>query len=168
MIERRHLLAMVPASLAGACTTSVLAGPAHRDAEAAAGRFYGVLNRALRSGDMSLLAQVVARDAVDHDPVPGMKPGLEGIAEAFAGFRATFGDAEFTIEDVIAGTDRAACRVRVTATHRGELFGVAASGRRLSWMVIDILRFADGGLMAERWGAFDEAGQRRQLGASCG
>ena len=166
MIGRRNLIALVPASLAGACSHPGLAGPPHRDSAAAARRFYGVLNRALQSGDMSLLAQVVAQGAVDHNPVD-MKPGLEGIAEAFAGFRATFGDAEFAIEDVIAGADRAACRLHVTATHRGELFGVAATGRRLSWRVIDILRFTDGGLMAERWGLPDDAGMRRQLGASC-
>ncbi len=134
------------------------------DTRAAARRFYDVLTRALQSGDLSSLAEVVARDAVDHNPVPGMKPGLEGIAESFAELRAAFGDAVFAVEDVVAEGDKAACRLRVRATHRATFMGVAPTGRQLSWTVIDMLRFA-GGKMVERWGLADEMGLLRLLGA---
>ncbi len=137
------------------------------ETRAAARHFYDVLTRGLQSGDLSALAEVVAEDAVNHNPVPGMKPGREGIAEAFGGFRATFGGAVFALEDVIADGDRAACRLRVRATHHGPYHGVAATGRQVSWTVIDVLRF-DGGLMVERWGLADEMGVLRQLGAAPG
>jgi len=137
------------------------------DTRAAARHFYDVLTRALQSGDLSSLAEVVAADAVDHNPVPGMKPGLEGIAESFGEFRAALGDAAFAVEDVIADGDKAACRLRVRATHRGTLMGVAPTGRELSWTVIDLLRFS-GGKMVERWGLADEMGMLRQAGAAPG
>jgi len=135
--------------------------------EDAARHFYDALNRALQSGDLSSLAEVIAADAVDHNPVPGMKPGLEGIAESFGDFRAALGDAVFSVEDVIADGDKAACRLRVRATHRGTFMGVAATGRQLSWTVIDLLRFA-GGKMVERWGLADEMALLRQIGAAPG
>ena len=135
------------------------------DIRAAARRFYEVLTRALQTGDLALLAQVVAADAVDHNPVPGMKPGLEGITDAFTGFRDIFGDAAFAVEDVIADGDKAACRLRVTAIHRGTYRGVAPTGRQVSWTVIDLLRFA-GGKMTERWGAADDVALLRQLDAA--
>jgi len=131
----------------------------------AARHFYQVLNAALASGDVASLAQVVAVDAIDHNPTPGMKPGLQGIQAGFTQFRAVFGEAVFSVEDVFAEGDKAACRVRVRAVHRGPLAGVAPTGRELSWTVIDILRFADG-KMVERWGVADELGVLRQLGAA--
>lgn len=137
------------------------------DTRAAARHFYDVLTRALESGDFSSLVEVIADDAVDHNPVPGMKPGREGIAASFAEFRRTFGSAVFALEDVIADGDKAACRLRVRATHRGALMGVAPTGRQLSWTVIDLLRFT-GSVMVERWGLADEMGILRQLDAAPG
>jgi predicted ester cyclase len=137
------------------------------DTRAAARRFYDLLSRALQSGDVSELAAAIAEDAADHNPVPGMKPGREGIVASFGDFRAAFGDAVFAVEDIIADRDRAACRVRVSAVHRGPFMGAPATGRQVSWMVIDLLRF-QGGLMVERWGLADEADMRRQLGAPRG
>lgn len=133
------------------------------DTRAAARRFYDVLTRALQTGDLSSLADVIADDAVDHNPVPGMKPGREGIAASFAEFRQTFDGATFALEDVIADGDKAACRLRVRATHRGTFMDIAPTGRQLSWTVLDLLRFS-GGKMVERWGLADETAMRRQMG----
>lgn len=64
-------------------------------AKADARRFYEQLNRVLTSGDLAKLDQVIAPDAVDHNPVPGMQQCLEGedgIAEG--GLLAQLGLAE--------------------------------------------------------------------------
>jgi predicted ester cyclase len=176
MIARRTLLTRLgvtalggAAACAGARTSTKGASnmAPTEDTRAAARHFYDVLTRGLQSGDLSSLAEVVAEDAVDHNPVPGMKPGREGIAASFAEFRKTFGDAVFALEDVIADGDKVACRLRVRATHRGTLMGVAPTGRQLGWTVIDLLRFS-GGLMVERWGLADEMGILRQLDAAPG
>jgi steroid delta-isomerase-like uncharacterized protein len=135
--------------------------------KANARRFYEHLNRAMRSGDMSELDAVIAPGAVDHDPVPGMKQGLEGIKAAFAEGRPAFPDTVFTVEDVVAEGDKAACRVSTRATHRGTFMGVPATGKVVTQTGIDILRF-EGGKLVERWGRFDELGLLAQLGLKPG
>lgn len=179
MIARRTLILGLAAALgvAGCTRASDTRGAAKGEStmklttsdetRTAARRFYDVLNGALRTGDLAALEHVIAADAMDHNPVPGMKPGLAGIAEAFAGFRTVFPDAVFAVEDVVAEGDKAACRIRVRATHRGRFLGVDPTSRQVTWTVIDLLRFADGKLV-ERWGLADEVGLLRQFGAAPG
>lgn len=131
--------------------------------KADAHRFYEHLNRALKSGNLAELDQVIAPDAVDHNPVPGMKQGLEGIKAAFGEVRIAFPDLVVTVEDVIAEGDKAACRVSQRATHRGTFQGMPATGKQVTQTGIDILRFADGKIV-ERWGEFDSLGLLAQLG----
>lgn len=138
--------------------------PVSAETKAAARRFYDSLNQALETGDFSLLDAVVAEDAVDHNPVPGMKQGLAGIKASFAAGRPAFPDLRFTVEDMIVEGDKVACRIVLRGTHRGPFQGVPASGARVSFTGIDILRF-EGGKMAERWGEFDDVSLLRQIGA---
>jgi predicted ester cyclase len=134
------------------------------DVKGVARRFYEVLNEAMRTGDLSLLDEVIARDAIDHNPEPGMKQGLEGIKAAFGAARAAFTDLVFTVEDMVAEGDKVACRIRTRSTHSGEFRGIPATGKRVTLTGIDILRVA-GGKLVERWGQFDDLGLLRQLGA---
>jgi pimeloyl-ACP methyl ester carboxylesterase/predicted ester cyclase len=135
----------------------------HADAR----RFYEHLNRALTSGNLSELDDVIARDVVDRNPVPGMTQGLEGIKEAFREVRLAFPDLLVTVEDVVAEGDKAACRVSTRGTHRGAFQGIRATGKQVRQTGIDILRFA-GGKVVERWGEFDALGLLAQLGAPAG
>jgi predicted ester cyclase len=132
------------------------------ETKAAARRFYDILNQALASGDLGSLGQVIAEDAVDHNPVPGMKQGLAGIAEAFGQGRGAFPDLQFTVEDMVAEGEKVACRITTRATHRGEFLGIQATGKQVTTTGIDILRMA-GGKLAERWGEFDTLGLLQQL-----
>ncbi len=133
------------------------------ETKADARRFYQHLNRALKSGNLAELDEVIAPDAVDHNPVPGMRQGLEGIKAAFGEVRLAFPDLAVTVEDVIAEGDKAACRLTTRATHRGTFHGVPASGKQVKQTGIDILRFAHGKVV-ERWGEFDTLGLLAQLG----
>ncbi|QSQ19809.1 ester cyclase [Pyxidicoccus parkwayensis] len=135
------------------------------DSKAHARRFYAVLEEAIHTGNVALLDDVTRVDVIDHNPDPDMKPGREGIKEAFGGLRAALPDARFVIEDIVAEGDRVACRVTTRATHRGPFMGFAPTGRAISYTVIDILRFSEDGKLIERWGLVDEATLRKQLSA---
>lgn len=89
---------------------------------------------------------------VDHTPsnVRSLTPGREGLRQAFAMFRQAFPDIRHVIEDVIADGDRVAVRLRAEGTHSGELFGIPASGQRISQEAIVIYRLADGKIV-DRW-----------------
>lgn len=115
------------------------------DTRNAAHRFYETLNRALGSGDVSLLDPLLAPDVIDHNPTPGMGAGRDGVKRAFAELRAAFPDYSGTIEDLVVEGDKAACRITGRMTHRG---------RQVEMHGIDILRFA-GGVLVERWGVFE-------------
>jgi predicted ester cyclase len=129
----------------------------------AARRFYETLNTAMRTVDTSVLDEVVAVDAVDHNPVPNMKPGRAGIAEAFLEMRAWFPDVTFTVEDVVAEGDKAAVRFTIRGTHRGAMHGIQPTGKKVVIKVIDVLRF-DGQQLRERWGESDRLSLYQQLG----
>jgi predicted ester cyclase/uncharacterized glyoxalase superfamily protein PhnB len=134
------------------------------EAKTAVHRIYEAFNRAIATGDLRLLDGVIATDAVDHNPDPGMKQGLEGIKEAFGGLRVAFPDYHFAVEDVIMEGEKVACRLKTRGTHRGMFLGVAATQRPVTLSGIDILRIREGKIV-ERWGAFDNASFLQQLGA---
>jgi predicted ester cyclase len=131
--------------------------------KALARRIYETFDRALSTGDFSLLDELIAADAVDHNPAPGQAPGLEGVKQAFGMFRMAFPDMHFTVEDQVAEGDKVASRVTVHATHKGEFQGIPPTGRPVTQTGIDILRIA-GGKVVERWGEFDNFGLMQQLG----
>ena len=78
--------------------------------------------------------------------------------------RGAFPDRVDIIEDVIADGDRVGLRFRLTGTHRGNLFGIAPTGRKVDVFEVAILRVVDGRI-TEGWFMADEAGILKQLGA---
>ncbi|WP_181790759.1 ester cyclase [Myxococcus llanfairpwllgwyngyllgogerychwyrndrobwllllantysiliogogogochensis] len=132
-------------------------------AKDAARRFYPRLEEAIHSGDFSLLDDVIQHDAIDHHPDPDMKPGREGIKEAFAGLRTAFPDVRFVLEDLVAEGDKVACRVLPRATHLGPFMGFAPTGLPVAYTVLDLLRFSADGRLLERWGLVEESHLRQQL-----
>ena len=69
-----------------------------------------------------------------------------------AQFAAAFSNRTLLIEDQVAGGDKVVTRFIVHTTHdRGELMGVAPSGRELTNRAIVIHRFVEGKI-AEEWG----------------
>jgi predicted ester cyclase len=80
------------------------------------------------------------------------------------GTREVFPDATFAVDDSLADGDRVALRWTMTGTHRGELFGVAATGREVELSAIEIDRFEDGELV-ETWTRSDRLGLMEQIDA---
>ena len=78
--------------------------------------------------------------------------------------RSAFPDRIDVIEQVIAEGDRVGLLFRVTATHTGNFFGIAPTGRRVDVYEVALLRLVDG-QMVEGWFMMDEAELLRQLGA---
>jgi steroid delta-isomerase-like uncharacterized protein len=122
-----------------------------------------ILEEAFNHGHLDVVDEGFAPDAVIHDP------GLEyrGTAELRRGLdrlRTAFPDFHFTVEDLFAGGDKIAVRYRGEGTHRGVFLGIPATGRRISYTGILIVRLQDG-LIAEFWAQPDLIGILRQLGA---
>ena len=78
--------------------------------------------------------------------------------------RDAFPDRVDVMEDIIADGDRVGLLWRLTGTHKGNLFGIAPTGRKIDVYEAGIFRLAGGGI-AEAWFMVDEAGLLKQLGA---
>jgi predicted ester cyclase len=103
-------------------------------------------------GRIDVVDDYYSPDYVDHTPSPIRRraSGREGVRQAFAVFRQAFPDTRHTIDDLVAEGDRVVARTRARATHTGDLFGHAATGRVVTLSSITIYRIVDGRI-AERW-----------------
>jgi serine phosphatase RsbU (regulator of sigma subunit)/predicted ester cyclase len=104
-------------------------------------------------GDLAALDEVMAPDFVNHTRlIPGEEPGREGAIRAIAQYTSAFSNNHVVVEDQVAAGDKVVTRCIVHRTHdRGELMGVAPTGRKLTLSVIVIHRIS-GGKVAEEWG----------------
>src|SRR5579883_1677401 len=96
-------------------------------------RFIG----AFAQSDLDAIVAEVTPDFIDHDPPGGVPIRLEGMKEFARMMFTAFSAIENRVEDLIAEGDKVTIRFTVNATHRGPYLGIAATGRRVSWQIID-------------------------------
>ncbi|TDH17910.1 ester cyclase [Segetibacter sp. 3557_3] len=116
-------------------------------------------------GKSNIADEIFLQTLIDHDPVQGQEPGLQGYLDMYKGFKSAFPDLTVRNEDVIADEHQSKVVVRWTAngTHRGQLMQIPATGKTVVLKGVDILRI-ENGKIAERWGEFDTLGMLAQLG----
>jgi predicted ester cyclase len=102
--------------------------------------------------------------SVDHMTPPGGPTGLEGFKKGVEALQSAFPDGHVTINDLIAESDKVVIRSTFQGTQKGELMGVAPTGKTVTVTAIDIVR-VKGGKMVEHWGNQDDLGLMRQIGA---
>jgi predicted ester cyclase len=73
-------------------------------------------------------------------------------------------DCQATIEHLVVEGDKVAIWANISATHHGELAGIPASGKRVSFALASIMRFANG-KFAEEWELGDTYTMLQQIGA---
>ena len=120
--------------------------------------------QAANTGNFDLFDEVVAPDAVDHDPAPDQGRGPEGFKTFFGMMRNAFPDLGIAVDQMVADDENVAIAYTVTGTHQGEFQGVEPTGKSISVRGCQISRFEDGKLV-ERWGSSDELGILQQLDA---
>lgn len=120
---------------------------------------------AVSTGNFDIFDEVVAPDAVDHDPAPGQGRGPDGFRSFFSTMRSAFPDLSVEVDHMTATDDDVAIAYRISGTHNGEFQGIAPTGNRIEARGCQIARFEDGKLV-ERWGSSDELGLMSQLGVT--
>ncbi|MCO4273070.1 ester cyclase [Pseudarthrobacter sp. HLT3-5] len=126
-------------------------------------RFYKEI---IEGGNLSLIDELATDDYVDHEEaLPGQPPGKDGVRYFVNAFRTAFPDIKVkTMEASLAEGNMEACHVILTGTHRGEMAGMAATGKSVEFGTTDIIRVEDG-KVAEHWGTTDNLSLMQQLGA---
>ena len=107
--------------------------------------------------------EFVAPDFVDHAPLPGQAPGLDGAKRKWAMYLNAAPDLRVTIEDQVAEDDKVGVRRSYEGTHEGELLGVPATGKQVRVGSISIFRLAEGKIV-ENWEQLDLLTLMQQLG----
>jgi steroid delta-isomerase-like uncharacterized protein len=128
---------------------------------AVVGRF---LDQVISRGDLAAADELCASDLVWHGVGIGDLPDLESFKRSVGPFFSAFPDLHVTTEDLIADGDRVVARYTWRGTHRGDFFGIPATGRSVTVAGTSIYRISDGKI-AEEWWLEDLLGLMRQIGA---
>jgi steroid delta-isomerase-like uncharacterized protein len=128
-----------------------------------------LLEQSFNDGKFELADQLIAAEAVNHDPAePAELRALRGpevLKRTVSVYRTAFPDVRITVDDVIAAGDKVVLRWHSEGTHRGELAGLAPTGAHGSVTGISIDQWKDGKVV-ETWTEWDNLGLARQLGAA--
>jgi predicted ester cyclase len=123
------------------------------------------IDEAWNRGDLAVLDEIVAPGFVRHAPgEPREWRGPEGMKQFITVFRTGFPDLHITVDDVVAAGEKVAYRGTATGTHRGELMGIAPTGKPVTIPYLVLARVA-GGRFQEDWLNYDALGMLQQLGA---
>jgi steroid delta-isomerase-like uncharacterized protein len=103
-----------------------------------------IVEEMFNRGNLEVAAEIFAADFVDrgHEQVAGKAGGPHGFAQFVKNVRAALPDLNATIQSIIAEGDVVAMWNTATATHRGELFGMPPSGKRINMRDFHFFRFA--------------------------
>lgn len=115
------------------------------------------------------LDSVLASNYTHHDPAlpPEMQKGIEGQKQLVGMFIGGFPDLTGTIEGVVADESQVCARFSWKGTHKGELMGVAPTGKTAIINDIGMYR-VENGRIVEGWVVFDAMGMMQQLGVGQG
>jgi len=120
-------------------------------------RYFDEMNK----GNESYLDEYFAADYIYHGPAGELN--VEGFKAMHSMFLSAFPDAIASCEDMIAVGDKVATRWKIRGTHKGELEGMAPTGKEVTITGIIITRVA-GGKVVEDWEAFNQLSLMQQLG----
>jgi predicted ester cyclase len=128
-----------------------------------------LLEETFNTGNLDIVDQFVAPDAINHDPAESARMrslrGPEVLKQTVQMYRTAFPDVRMTVDDVIAAGDKVVLRWHSEGTHRGQLEGLAPTGARGTVTGISIDLWRDNKVV-ESWTEWDNLGLARQLGAA--
>ena len=115
-------------------------------------------------GNLQVTDELFASTYVHHDPSsPDLGRGPESEKKRATLYRTAFPDLRLTIEDILAEGETVMARWSCRGTHKGDLSGIAPTGKPFTISGVSIARFA-GGKMVEGYVNWDALGLMQQLG----
>ncbi len=112
-------------------------------------------------GDVEVADELLTPFLASRRAGPGTREGEKQWAMAF---RSALG-IRSEVQDVLVDSDRAAIHWKTTGTHKGEIFGVPATGKSFTIHGVSLIRVRDGKVVENRTIA-DQMGLMQQLGVA--
>ena len=117
---------------------------------------------------LAVIDEIFASGYVNHQRTDPYRTdevrGPEGLKKLATEFFSAFPDHHTAVDDIIAEGDKVVTRWTTRGTHRGYLFGIAPTNRRVTISGITIDRVVDEKIV-ETWTNWDLMGLLQQLGA---
>jgi steroid delta-isomerase-like uncharacterized protein len=115
-------------------------------------------------GNLPVTDELFAPTYAHHDPsTPDVGRGPESERKRTTLYRTAFPDLRLTVEDMIAEGETVVVRWSCRGTHKGDLGGIAPTGKQFTISGVSIARFVNG-KMVEGWVNWDALGLMQQLG----
>ena len=114
-------------------------------------------------GDLSVADEIMATNYVYHGTGGQEIKGPEGFKQLITMYRNAFSDLHVTVEDMVAEGDMVASRYTMRGTFKGDLMGIAPTGKQFTITTATFSRF-EGGTEVEAWGCADTLAMMQQLG----
>lgn len=121
------------------------------------------LYRAFNEQNPDLVDAVLAPDWDDIPLAPGQVRGPAGIKPIIRSLGAALPDLHITIHDMIQQPGKIGVRAEIRGTHSGQLFGIAPTGKKVSFGLHEF-HTVDDGLITTTWHMEDWFGLFLQLG----
>ncbi len=122
------------------------------------------VDEVINQGKIHSAGEFVWEDVVEQVPLPGQRPGLEGLKDILHSMRTAFPDIDFSIKEQVSEGDKVASRFEWTGTHRAPFMGIPATGQQVRVWGIVIDRLEAGRIKDTRI-LMDTLGMLAQLGA---
>jgi steroid delta-isomerase-like uncharacterized protein len=115
-------------------------------------------------GNLPVADELFAPTYVHHDAsTPDVGRGPESEKKRAILYRTAFQDFRLTIEDILSEGEMVTARWTCRGSHKGDLSGIAPTGKQFAISGMSITRFASG-KMIEGWVNWDALGLMQQLG----
>lgn len=119
--------------------------------------------RAFSEKNPDLVDEVLAATWDDIPLAPGQGAGPEGVKPIIRSVMRAFPDVQITIHDMVQEPGRIGVRAEISGTHQGELFGIAPTGKKVSFRLHEF-HTLDGKRVTTTWHMEDWFGLFLQLG----
>ena len=120
------------------------------------------LYRAFSDKEPDLVDDALAADWDDIPLAPGQGLGPQGFKPIIREVIRAFPDVDIAIHDIIQVPGRIGVRAEITGTHRGDLFGIAPTGKVVRFRIHDF-HALDGGRVTTTWHLEDWFGLFQQI-----
>jgi predicted ester cyclase len=114
-------------------------------------------------GNYAVFDQLMHPDFIDHTPAPGFSPDRDSVRGFYRAFHASFSDPICEIDFQTVDGDLVTTRKVYTVTHSGPFNGIAPTGRRVTFDVIDVLK-VEGEFITAHWGILNVMRIMAQIG----
>lgn len=115
-------------------------------------------------GDWATFDQIFADDFEDFTPMPGNGNDKAAVRRLYEGIRSSFPDFRAEVHWQRAEDNVVTTFKTYHGTHDGDLMGIPASGKKVSFNTVDAMRVVDGKINAH-WGVADLLSVLQQIGA---